>query len=362
MGERARAAVVAMLALPAALPAHGQRLIERSTNLPNSVTALPGVLELSMPQRFTRNGNGSGLSSSATFDLALGVPYLQPALWTVGLRFAPASHLVPDRANEWEIYDRFGLLRETAGAPLDLTLTGAYNTAARSLDAEAALARRAGPVRLIGAARALTSAYDGGSARFALAAGAVWHVAPRSSSVALAADVATLTDREAGEDVAWTAAIQAGLPYTTLSLSLHASNTRTTTLHGASVGRSRTQYGFELNAPVELVGFLLGWFTDRPATLRSVAEEVTDPPVTTIRIGSYLYMPSTVRVRAGETVEWINDDDAVHTVTAENGGFNSEGLQRSESWRARFDEPGRYPYYCGPHPFMKGVVIVEGRR
>jgi plastocyanin len=30
-----------------------------------------------------------------------------------------------------------------------------------------------------------------------------------------------------------------------------------------------------------------------------------------------------------------------------------------ESYERRFDKPGRYPYTCGPHPEMKGVVIVE---
>jgi plastocyanin len=73
----------------------------------------------------------------------------------------------------------------------------------------------------------------------------------------------------------------------------------------------------------------------------------------------YLYAPGTIRIRAGETVEWINDDAVVHTVTAENGAFDSRGIQPGGTWRARFDEAGIYPYYCGPHPFMKGVVVVD---
>lgn len=339
-------------------PADGQHLIERTPNLPNSVTALPGLIELSMPQRF-HHVEGAGLVSSATFDIALGLPFLLPARWTVGLRFAPSSDLVPGRPNEWEFYERFGLLRQTAGAPLDLTLTGAYNTAARSVDAEAALARRVGPVRLIGAARALTSSYDGDGARFALAGGAVWSPVPRRSPITLAADVGTLTDRRGSEKVAWSAGLHAGLPFTALSAGVYAGNTGTTTLHGASVGGSRTRYGFELNAPVELVGFVLGWFTDRDATRRSVSVDAADRPAAVVHIRGFLYMPATVRIRAGETIEWVNDDDAVHTVTAENGGFDSGGIRTGERWRARFDEPGRFPYYCGPHPFMKAVVIVQ---
>jgi plastocyanin len=355
----ARGTALALSALLTTVgPVDGQRLIERTPNLPNSVTALPGVLELSMPQRF-HHVAGAGLISSPTFDIALGLPFLHPALWTVGLRFAPLSDLVPGRPNEWEFHDRVGLLRQTAGAPLDLTLTGAYNTAARSVDAEAALARRAGSVRVIGAARALTSSYDGDGARFALAGGVVWSLAPRRSPLALAADVATLTDRRGSEKIAWSAGMHAGLPFTALSAGVYAGNTATTTLHGASVGGSRTRYGFELNAPVELVGFMLGWFTDRNATRRSVKVDASDRPATVVRIRSFLYMPATVRIRPGDTVEWVNDDDAVHTVTAENGGFDSGGIRTGGRWRARFDEPGRFLYYCGPHPFMKAVVIVQ---
>lgn len=29
-----------------------------------------------------------------------------------------------------------------------------------------------------------------------------------------------------------------------------------------------------------------------------------------------------------------------------------------ESWSRRFDRPGSYPYTCGPHPEMKGLVEV----
>jgi plastocyanin len=30
-----------------------------------------------------------------------------------------------------------------------------------------------------------------------------------------------------------------------------------------------------------------------------------------------------------------------------------------ESWPRRFDKAGRYEYHCGPHPEMKGSIVVE---
>jgi plastocyanin len=337
----------------AAATATAQRLVETTPNLPNSVTALPGFLELTTSQRFDYVGDGRGLVASPTFDLALGLPFLLPTGWTAGVRVATEPG-----TDEWELYDRIGLLRQAHGAPLDLTLTAAYNTAARSVDGEASLARRAGPIRAVAAARALSNAFDAGEARFAVAGGVVWHPAGGRTPVSVAADVATLLDPGTGEDAAWSVAVRTGLPYTSLSVGLLAGNASTTTLHATSVG-GPTRWGFELNAPVEFAGFVLGWFTDREAALRTVTEDAAGAAAARVSVANYLYAPATIRIRAGESVEWVNEDDVVHTVSAENGAFESGAIRPGDVWRARFDEPGLYPYYCGPHPFMKGVVSVS---
>jgi plastocyanin len=56
-------------------------------------------------------------------------------------------------------------------------------------------------------------------------------------------------------------------------------------------------------------------------------------------------------------VEWTNYDPTPHTVTGE--GWGSELLAEGGRYVRRFDQPGRYPYRCLPHPQMTGVVIVE---
>jgi plastocyanin len=355
---RGTAAAVAVLAgaMLSETPLQAQHLIARTPGLANSVNAMPGMLEAFMAHGFTRAAGVDGLTMTSTFDLAAGLPWLLPVHWTAGVRFTPASALFA--ADEWEAYERVGLLRQDAGAPVDLNVTGAYNFTASSIDGEVALARRFGPLRLIGAARALTAPLAGADARFAAAAGAAWHVAARHSPVTLAADVALLSDRSTGEHPAWHVAVQAGLPHTALSISLHARNTVSSTLQGASLGGSRTRWGFELNAPVELLGFVTGWFASRERAMAAVDVDVDAAPAERVRTFGYLYAPMTIRIRAGETVEWVNDDAVVHTVTAENGAFDSRGIQPGERWRARFNEPGRYPYTCSPHPFMKGIVVV----
>jgi len=71
------------------------------------------------------------------------------------------------------------------------------------------------------------------------------------------------------------------------------------------------------------------------------------------------YSPGTLTVKAGTTVTWINEDRVVHTVTARDGSFDSAGMRKSQRWSRTFTEPGVYEYYCTPHPWMIGRIIVE---
>ncbi len=59
--------------------------------------------------------------------------------------------------------------------------------------------------------------------------------------------------------------------------------------------------------------------------------------------------PGTVTVPAGATVTWVNRDDAMHTVTAADGSFDSGAIDGGGSWSHTFTEPGTYSYYCKPH-------------
>ena len=72
------------------------------------------------------------------------------------------------------------------------------------------------------------------------------------------------------------------------------------------------------------------------------------------------YSPPTIRVMLGvnNTITWVNNDNAPHTVTATDGSFNSGNLNAGQSWTHTFNSPGTYSYYCSYHPWMKGTVIV----
>jgi plastocyanin len=68
--------------------------------------------------------------------------------------------------------------------------------------------------------------------------------------------------------------------------------------------------------------------------------------------------PAEVTVPAGATVTWVNKGKEEHTVTADDKSFDS-GMKRSgSSFQRAFPKPGRFTYYCAPHPWMKGAVRV----
>jgi plastocyanin len=70
------------------------------------------------------------------------------------------------------------------------------------------------------------------------------------------------------------------------------------------------------------------------------------PPVITVVIG------------VNNTVEWVNNDSAPHTVTATDRSFDSGNLNPGDTWTYTFNTPGTYTYVCTYHPWMKGTVIV----
>jgi plastocyanin len=74
--------------------------------------------------------------------------------------------------------------------------------------------------------------------------------------------------------------------------------------------------------------------------------------------GSNSFSPNPVEVKVGETVTWVNDDSARHTVTSKDGIFDSGIMGKGQSFSFTFDKAGEYPYFCEPHPNMVGTVVV----
>ncbi|HET6977027.1 MAG TPA: cupredoxin family copper-binding protein [Pyrinomonadaceae bacterium] len=78
-----------------------------------------------------------------------------------------------------------------------------------------------------------------------------------------------------------------------------------------------------------------------------------------IVIQNFSFEPSTLTVKPGTTVTWVNRDDEPHTATATDKRFNSKTLDTGDRFSQQFDAPGVYTYYCALHPRMTGKIIVK---
>jgi len=70
------------------------------------------------------------------------------------------------------------------------------------------------------------------------------------------------------------------------------------------------------------------------------------------------YSPSTLTVKVGTSVTWVNRDSTPHTVTSLNGTFDSGNMNAGASYKFTFAHPGTYPYTCTYHSWMKGTIVV----
>lgn len=75
------------------------------------------------------------------------------------------------------------------------------------------------------------------------------------------------------------------------------------------------------------------------------------------------FTPSVIRVEVGTEVEWDNSGRNPHTVTADDGSFDSGLLAKGDEFAHTFDTPGVFPFTCTLHGRpggigMTGIVVV----
>ncbi|MFY9602601.1 MAG: cupredoxin family copper-binding protein [Pseudolabrys sp.] len=88
------------------------------------------------------------------------------------------------------------------------------------------------------------------------------------------------------------------------------------------------------------------------AATPALAEDVA------VKIGNFTFGPQELKVKAGTTVTWTNEDDIPHTVVSPNN-FRSKVLDTDGTYTFTFTTPGTYKYFCSLHPHMTGTIVVE---
>jgi plastocyanin len=396
-----------------------QSLLDRSDNVSGDWVGNTGTVYFNFIHRFSESpAPERKVTNFPTFLIATGIA--SRAL--VGVNYATNSVLVTRYPNEWEFFARYALLQQEEGAAFDLGGQVDYNLSVQGVDGELSIARRAGPVRLIGVGRVVADTVKGGRTRFAFGGGSTIRL---NRFIALAGDAATLTSRGTGEKVSWSAGVHVALPNTPHTLSIHMSNANTATLQGLTRGGETKRYGFEFTVPVTLSRFFSNPASDatpvatpaspaavpvteraapatpavtpadsaaRPAPAnvpaaapaqpaaplaspaspvaaepapspsparRAAAQGPTAPKSVNARLKGSAFIPNRVEVASGGTVTWKNLDQMIHTVGAVDRSFTSPIIGTDGSYSHTFNKPGTYPVYCTVHPFMKATVIVK---
>jgi len=77
-----------------------------------------------------------------------------------------------------------------------------------------------------------------------------------------------------------------------------------------------------------------------------------------VSIKNFSFTPNSLTVKVGTKVTWTNHDSVTHTVTANQGAFNSPVLPGS-SFSFTFTKAGTYAYHCMIHPYMMATIVVH---
>lgn len=348
------AAVLALIAAPAA----GQGVVDRTPNLDDGWTVKTGVIQFNFLHRFEVSPPPfRKVTSFPNFRLATGLPYG----FNVDLDYATNSTVFTGIPNEYQLALRRPLLRESQGAPLDVTATAGYAFAPQSVDGEIELARRVGRVRLLGTIRGMSDGYDVQRSLWGVGTGTVVRV---TSWLSLAGDVFGLVNAPdgAGLGTVWGAAAQLRIPYSPHTFSIQVTNTQSASIEGSSRGvKGVHMAGFEFTIP-----FTLSRYFGRRGKAASPAPPAAAADSTratgseaVVRVANLAFGEQSLHVRAGTRVRWINQDQVQHSVTANDGTFDSGLIEPGAAWGRVFDRAGQYTYHCAPHPFMTARVIVE---
>lgn len=74
----------------------------------------------------------------------------------------------------------------------------------------------------------------------------------------------------------------------------------------------------------------------------------------------WVYTPDNAVIQAGQAVEFVNRGAMWHTATSDDGVFDTGAMHNGDRVVIVFDEPGEFGYFCQPHPWMRGLITVEG--
>jgi len=101
------------------------------------------------------------------------------------------------------------------------------------------------------------------------------------------------------------------------------------------------------------------FLADERAEDKAPAPKAVASAFGSVTIADFSFSPSTVTISQGDTVTWTNNGPTAHSATASNGSFDTGILPKGGSGSHTFNDAGTFSYFCKPHPYMKGTVVVQ---
>lgn len=102
-----------------------------------------------------------------------------------------------------------------------------------------------------------------------------------------------------------------------------------------------------------------GSSTPQQVTQTQPSSSVGAGPGVKVKMQNIAFNPTSVTVKVGQTVTWVNDDSVTHNVTAQSGAaFKSKNFGQGGTYSFKATKPGTIKYVCTIHPGMDGTLIV----
>lgn len=77
-----------------------------------------------------------------------------------------------------------------------------------------------------------------------------------------------------------------------------------------------------------------------------------------VKISDSLFSPANLTINKGTAVVWSNGAEGEHSVTAEDGSFDSDSLKPGQTFSKILNTPGNYTYYSSKDPMLRGTIQV----
>lgn len=97
--------------------------------------------------------------------------------------------------------------------------------------------------------------------------------------------------------------------------------------------------------------------TFAPLSIHGLSVLADDPANYTVEIKDLAFFPSTLSVRVGDTVTWVNQDVVPHTATATDASWDSGEIAANGSTETVVKEGMSSAYFCRFHPVMTGELV-----